>query len=103
MKMKKMFRTFKIFFNRTILYVHEREHPYKQASNHLFRNTSYRRRHRYSTHTMSRKELLCSPPPYYTEKTTKSFRRTNLTVKRLSFNRSQCGSCSTKYDTPTET
>ena len=28
--------------------------------------------------------------------------RTNLLVKRLSLNRSQCGGCSTKYDTPTE-
>ena len=85
------------------MYMRESILTSKQASNHLFRNTSYRRRHRYSKQTMSRKELLCSPPPYYTEKTTKSFRRTNLTVKRLSFNRSQCGSCSTKYDTPTET
>ena len=29
--------------------------------------------------------------------------RTNLLVERLSLNRSQCGGCSTKYDTPTET
>ena len=28
--------------------------------------------------------------------------RTNLLVERLSLNRSQCGGCSTKYDTPTE-
>jgi hypothetical protein len=28
--------------------------------------------------------------------------RTNLTVERLSLNRSQCGGCSTKYDTPTD-
>ena len=28
--------------------------------------------------------------------------RTNLPVERLSLNRSQCGGCSTKYDTPTE-
>lgn len=27
---------------------------------------------------------------------------TNLLVERLSLNRSQCGGCSTKYDTPTE-
>ena len=25
--------------------------------------------------------------------------KTNLSVKRMSLNRSQCGSCSTKYDT----
>ena len=29
-------------------------------------------------------------------------KRTNLLVERLSLNRSQCGGCSTKYDTPTE-
>jgi hypothetical protein len=28
--------------------------------------------------------------------------RTNLLVEGLSLNRSQCGGCSTKYDTPTE-
>ena len=29
-------------------------------------------------------------------------KRTNLPVERLSLNRSQCGGCSTEYDTPTE-
>ena len=39
--------------------------------------------------------------PYLVEMCPSSL-RTNLLVERLSLNRSQCGGCSTKYDTPTE-
>ncbi len=54
-----------------------------------------------------RDTVLCSPPPADDRRVSRTdgvrLERTNLSVKGLSLNRSQCGSCSTKYDTPTET
>ena len=45
-------------------------------------------------------EIIHRRPPHQMRPSGKT--RTNLTVERLSLNRSQCGGCSTKYDTPTD-
>lgn len=43
-----------------------------------------------------------TPPPTAATVRNARLKRTNRLVERLSLNRSQCGGCSTRYDTPTK-
>ena len=53
-------------------------------------------------HTQHTECEVC-PPRVLARGAATAVGRTNLSVERMSLNRSQCGSCSTKYDTVTGT